>query len=742
MESALLRRWRSAAAVAGLAAVAATASDTRVPPASTQLPASRLLESAAVVRAAERLASTTDRVTVSTIGRSAEGRPIPMIAITAGGATAGWQQRARKISGPDVRYTTLTSASIDEVPLEQAVSDARVPILLAGASWGHEASQVEGLLAAAEYLAGDRSSETERLLSRVVVLIVPLMNPDGRDRAIAEWKRTPLSNGDSGVGNGNGFMLNRDFVHQTQPESKALLDVVREWRPLVGIDMHEDVNRLGLAFPEVAFVPPYMPGFDVEEEPGMRKAITAIGDVIATWWRAAGYAIVHDPAGDRRWVPLPPRGSGELNPVAGSSGRLEFLFNIHSVVGLITESARTPGTQTWEARVEQKKLAALATVEAAARNPEELVRIVRARREAKPGQKRAAEFVTIPHAQPVGADRDELIRLLREHDVLVYRAKQLPYDVIPLEQPEAPFIRHAVLAERSKLNDLPSALGVQIVRAEQLDSSARDRLMGAPLELYESRPASWPQSRSPVTVAVYSGQGVDRGSSGEISLVLRNGGMSPIALGEADVRSGNFHGVAVVVFGDGSAREIVDGWDPAAPTRMPPWEPAEPRRGIGREGLDALGRFAREGGRVVTFGRSAGLVAPSLVDVALSAVRPGIGEVQVEIPEAGRSLFAGVPSEAGHARAFIYAPPGGAEGGYLFKPKSAAQVSAWYAGADDRPAEQSFADTAPLARTAGHAAIVSAPVGRGRVVLFGFSPVFRAQWRSTFPLLFNAIAGR
>jgi hypothetical protein len=265
-------------------------------------------------------------------------------------------------------------------------------------------------------------------------------------------------------------------------------------------------------------------------------------------------------------------------------------------------------------------------------------------------------------------------------------------------------------------------------------------LTAAPLELYESRPARWPRSSSPATVAVYAGQGIDRAASGEISFVLRNGGMSPIVLGEADLRSGHFLGASAVVFGDGSAREIVDGWDPAVPTRTTPWEAAEPRRGIGREGLDAIARFVREGGRVVTIGRSAGLVAPALVDVALPAVRPGIGEVQVEIAQAARSFFAGVPAVANHARAFIYAPPFGTEGGYLFKARSPGEVLAWYAGADDRPAEQSFADTAPLARSAGNAAIVAATVGKGRVVLFGFSPVFRAQWRSTFPLLFNAVA--
>ena len=126
-------------------------------------------------------------------------------------------------------------------------------------------------------MPADGRRETDELLHRVVLLIVPLMNPDGRDRAIAEWTRTPLSNGDAAVANENGFMLNRDFIHQTQPESRAILSVTREWRPVVGIDLHEDVNRLGVAMPDVAFVPPYMPGFDVEEEPGHAEGDRARG---------------------------------------------------------------------------------------------------------------------------------------------------------------------------------------------------------------------------------------------------------------------------------------------------------------------------------------------------------------------------------------------------------------------------------------------------------------------------------
>ena len=101
------------------------------------------------------------------------------------------------------------------------------------------------------------------LLRRVVVVVLPDQNPDGRGM------RTRV--------NFNGFDLNRDWLALTQPESQARLRLAAAMPPLAYVDQHE---QGGAGF----FAPPYSAPF-FHELPD--AALAAERDIVGPAVRAA-----------------------------------------------------------------------------------------------------------------------------------------------------------------------------------------------------------------------------------------------------------------------------------------------------------------------------------------------------------------------------------------------------------------------------------------------------------------------
>lgn len=64
---------------------------------------------------------------------------------------------------------------------------------------------------------------------------------------------------------------------------------------------------------------------------------------------------------------------------------------------------------------------------------------------------------------------------------------------------------------------------------------------------------------------------------------------------------------------------------------------------------------------------------------------------------------------------------------------------ALYDGVDEFPEELSFIGTEPLEAASRNAALIHEHYGKGQVVLFGFAPTFRGQWKETFRFLYNAL---
>jgi hypothetical protein len=149
----------------------------------------------------------------STLANSFEGRPIPMLIIA------------------DPPVTTP----------EQAHASGKLIIYAFGGIHPGEACGKEALLQLARDIAlHPDTPENRALLDHLVLLVVPLYNPDG-DARRAPGNRPGQIGPINGMGqraNAQGLDLNRDHVKLESPEARAQLNLLNTWDPHLIIDTH------------------------------------------------------------------------------------------------------------------------------------------------------------------------------------------------------------------------------------------------------------------------------------------------------------------------------------------------------------------------------------------------------------------------------------------------------------------------------------------------------------------------
>lgn len=165
--------------------------------------------SADVLAFCRELAARSADARLAYIGRSAGGQPIPML-ILGRPAPASPAELLR-----DERLCVCIQANIH-----------------AGEVEGKEAA----LALARDIVLGGRGA----LLERLVILVVPNLNPDGNDRVSTE-NRSYQGGPEGGVGlraNAQGLDINRDWIKLETPEAHAIVRLLNLWDPALLVDCH------------------------------------------------------------------------------------------------------------------------------------------------------------------------------------------------------------------------------------------------------------------------------------------------------------------------------------------------------------------------------------------------------------------------------------------------------------------------------------------------------------------------
>lgn len=196
-----------------------------------------------------RLDEASDRVQVETIGRSEEGRDILLVVVSDAENLAQlerWREITARLADP--RATPREEA-------RRLAAEGKVIYHLLGGLHSPETGSPEMLMELAYRLAVSERPEIQEIRSNAVVLITPVVEPDGRDRTVewfyrhlrgrqGSWDELREIMGPPYWGHYVFHDNNRDGMQVTQALSKALHEAWFAWHPQVMHDLHESVPLL------------------------------------------------------------------------------------------------------------------------------------------------------------------------------------------------------------------------------------------------------------------------------------------------------------------------------------------------------------------------------------------------------------------------------------------------------------------------------------------------------------------
>ncbi len=373
-------------------------------------------------------------------------------------------------------------ADLAAIAAGRAGNGSALPVTwLAYGVHGNEISSTDAaLMTAYHLLAAQGDARAAKIMAETIVVIDPMQNPDGRARFLNNFLAStgivPAADRQaaehdepwpSGRVNHYMFDLNRDWFTLSQPETRGKVAAIREWNPVVVVDLHE------MGGDETYFFSPAAQPFNPNLTAAQIRAYELIGR-----YNAAAFDERGEPYFTREVYDLFYPGYGDTwNAHQGAIGST---YEQGSARGLVF--ARRDGTAlTYADGVANHFTASLATAAAVADNPRRFLADFAAYRAANAGGAAGRGSYIIDLAKRRW-NAERLGRRLAEQGITVLRrdgaasacGRSYPagYFAVPQAQPAARLVRS--LLDR----DTP-------LPADFLAEQERRRAQDLPHELYD-----------------------------------------------------------------------------------------------------------------------------------------------------------------------------------------------------------------------------------------------------------------
>ena len=187
-----------------------------------------------------------NKLKVVEYAKTHEGRPLHAVFISSPENLTNLDKIKNKISElSDARNTSDREAT-------QIIKTLPAVAWMAYSIHGNETSGGDAALGLIYHLIANQDKDILNMLDEMIIIIDPLMNPDGRARFaknLEQYRGTApnyddqslLHTGDWPYGRTNHyyFDLNRDWLYLTQPETQGRVALINQWRPQILVDGHE-----------------------------------------------------------------------------------------------------------------------------------------------------------------------------------------------------------------------------------------------------------------------------------------------------------------------------------------------------------------------------------------------------------------------------------------------------------------------------------------------------------------------